>query len=172
MAWEYDIYVKTGTKIPFPIIADRSGEIARKYGMISSAVSNTETVRSVYIIDDKLTIRAILTYPMTIGRNVSEILRVVRALQSVDANNLLAPANWVPGEVMIRKPPKTFEELEKRNIEIEKNKSGTSWYLAFEEPRNREYSSNNNVPVNNQIRKEEPLKQRQQPRTLQWKNFK
>ena len=51
LAWMYDIYLRTGIKIPFPIIADRNGSIARKYGMISADVSNTETVRNVYIID-------------------------------------------------------------------------------------------------------------------------
>lgn len=53
LAWIYDIYRKTGIKIPFPIIADRNGEIARKYGMIAGDISKTETVRNVYIIDDK-----------------------------------------------------------------------------------------------------------------------
>ena len=53
LAWMYDIYCRTGIKIPFPIIADRSGEIARMYGMISSDISNTQTVRNVFIIDDK-----------------------------------------------------------------------------------------------------------------------
>lgn len=51
LAWLYDIYLKTGIRVPFPIIADRNGEIARKYGMISSDISNTETVRNVFIID-------------------------------------------------------------------------------------------------------------------------
>ena len=51
LAWLYDIYIKTGTTIPYPIIADRNGEIARKYGMISSNVSTTQTVRNVFIID-------------------------------------------------------------------------------------------------------------------------
>ena len=51
LAWLFDIYLKTGIRVPFPIIADRNGEIARKYGMISSDISNTETVRNVFIID-------------------------------------------------------------------------------------------------------------------------
>ena len=72
LAWVYNIYCKTGIQIPFPIIADRSGEIARKYGMIASDVSTTETVRNVFIIDDKGIVRAILVYPMNIGRNISE----------------------------------------------------------------------------------------------------
>lgn len=65
LAWVYDIYLKTNIKISFPIIAD-NGEIARKYGMISSEVNNFETVRNVYIIDDKGIIRAILIYPMEV----------------------------------------------------------------------------------------------------------
>ena len=51
LAWLYDIYLKTGIKVPFPIIADRNGELARKYGMISNDISNSETVRNVFIID-------------------------------------------------------------------------------------------------------------------------
>ena len=57
LAWIYDIYCRTGIVIPFPIIADRNGEIARKYGMISSTVNNTATVRNVFIIDDKQIVR-------------------------------------------------------------------------------------------------------------------
>ena len=68
LAWVYDIYCKTGIRVPFPIIADRSGEIARKYGMISNEVSKTETVRNVFIIDDKGVVRLILIYPMNVGR--------------------------------------------------------------------------------------------------------
>ena len=67
LAWVYDIYLRTGVQIPFPIIADRNGFIARKYGMISSDISNTETVRNVYIIDPEGIIRLILIYPMNIG---------------------------------------------------------------------------------------------------------
>ena len=86
LAWIYDIYCRTGIKIPFPIIADRNGEIARKYGMISNDVSNTETVRNVYIIDDNGIIRLILVYPMNVGRCIPEILRTIQALQVADAN--------------------------------------------------------------------------------------
>lgn len=177
LAWEYDILQKTGVSIPFPIIADRNGEIARKYGMISSSVSSTETVRSVYIIDDKQIIRAILTYPITIGRNISEILRIVRALQAVDSNNLMAPANWVPGEQMIEKLPKTFKELERRNEEIASGKNGISWYLTFEEPKrleNRENKDKNiisNKNIEERREQNQELLKNKQPRTLQWKNF-
>ena len=98
LAWLYDIFCKTGIRVPFPIIADRNGEIARKYGMISNDVSNTETVRNVYIIDDKGIIRLILIYPMNVGRCIPEILRSLQALQIADSNNAAMPANWVPCE--------------------------------------------------------------------------
>ncbi len=131
MAWAYDIYCKTGVRIPFPIIADRNGEIARKYGMISSDISNVETVRNVYIIDDKGVVRLILVYPMNIGRCIPEILRALQALQVADANKLSMPANWVPCEPGILPPPQTFCKLEERNKEIAQNRNGMNWYLSF-----------------------------------------
>ena len=73
LAWIYDIYCRTGIELPFPIIADRSGQIARKYGMISNDVSSTETVRTVFIIDDKQIVRTILIYPLNVGRFIPEI---------------------------------------------------------------------------------------------------
>ena len=81
LAWMYDIYYRTGIVVPFPIVADRSGTIARKYGMIAQDISNTETVRNIYIIDEKGTIRTILVYPLNLGRCIPEILRIVETLQ-------------------------------------------------------------------------------------------
>lgn len=132
LAWVYDIYCKTGIRVPFPIIADRSGEIARKYGMISNEVSKTETVRNVFIIDDKGVVRLILIYPMNVGRCIPEILRALTALQVADSNKLSTPANWVPCQPGIISPPQTFEALEKRKREIEKNQNGMTWYLSFQ----------------------------------------
>lgn len=134
LAWVYDIYCRTGIKISFPIIADRNGEIARRYGMISSDISNTETVRNVYIIDDKGIIRTILIYPMNVGRFIPEIIRIVQALQMADCSNGSTSANWMPNQPVIVSPPKTYEELIERVSEIESNRNGISWYLSFKEP--------------------------------------
>ena len=131
LAWVYDIYLRTGIKVPFPIVADRSGEIARKYGMISSAVSNTETVRNVFIIDDKGIVRLILIYPLNVGRCIPEILRAIEALQIADCNKAATPANWMRGEPIIVPRPNTFEGLLERAKEVEENKNGISWYLSF-----------------------------------------
>ena len=134
LAWIHDIYTRTGIVVPFPIIADRSGEIARQYGMISNTVNTTATVRNVYIIDDKEIIRTILIYPMNVGRCIPEILRVIKALQTADCNEAATPANWIPGEPVIISAPTTHEELKKRKEEIEREKNGISWYLSFKEP--------------------------------------
>ena len=132
LAWMYDIYCRTGIVLPFPIIADRSGEIARKYGMIASDISNTETVRNVYIIDDKGIIRVILVYPLNVGRWIPEIIRTVQALQIADCSNASTPANWRPGEPVIMKVPQTFKQLQER-ITGNERENTFSWYLAYED---------------------------------------
>ena len=137
LAWVYDIYCRTGIKISFPIITDRNGEIARRYGMISNDISNTETVRNVYIIDDKGIIRTILIYPMNVGRFIPEIIRIVQALQMADCAQGSTAANWIPNQPVIVSSPKTYEELVERVSEIENNRNGISWYLSFKEsPKN------------------------------------
>lgn len=134
LAWIYDIYCRTGIKISFPIIADRNGEIARKYGMISNDISTTETVRNVFVIDDKGIVRTILIYPMNIGRFIPEIIRIVQALQMADCSNGSTAANWLPNQPVIVPIPKTYEQLEDRVEEINKNRNGINWYLSFKEP--------------------------------------
>lgn len=125
--------IRTGIEVPFPVIADRSGEIARKYGMISTDVSTTETVRNVFIIDDKGIVRTIFIYPLSIGRWIPEILRVVEALQVADCNKASTPANWVPGQPIIKAVPTTFKELQERKRQVKEEQNGMSWYLSFKQ---------------------------------------
>lgn len=142
LAWVYDIYLRTGIKVPFPIIADRNGEIARKYGMISNSVNSTETVRNVYIIDGNGIIRLILVYPMNIGRSIAEILRSLQALQMADENNVSLPANWIMCEPGIIPPPQTFDGILERINKIKENRNGTNWYLSFENMSNCRFIEN------------------------------
>ena len=130
----YNIYCMTGIVVPFPIIADRNGEIARKYGMISTDISNTETVRNVFIIDDTGKVRTILVYPMNVGRWIPEILRIVQALQVADCNNASTPVNSIPCNPVIVPIPRTFQGLQERQNQIQENKNGMSWYLSFKKP--------------------------------------
>lgn len=135
LAWVYDIYCRTGIQISFPIIADRNGQIARKYGMISNDISNTETVRNVYIIDDQGIVRTILIYPMNVGRFIPEIIRIVQALQMADCMQGATAANWMPNQPVICQIPKTYKQLQERVKNIQENKNGINWYLSFQEPK-------------------------------------
>jgi len=130
LAWIYNIYRQTGITVPFPVIADRDGSIARLYGMIAKDVSETETVRTVFIIDDKQIIRAMLYYPITNGRNIPEILRLIDALQTTDRENVATPVNWCPGQPVIVPGPKTYSELMER-IKCPKGLQCMDWYLCY-----------------------------------------
>jgi peroxiredoxin (alkyl hydroperoxide reductase subunit C) len=136
LAWVYNIYRNTGIEIPFPIIDDRDFTVATMYGMISPAVSNTSTVRNVFIIDDKQVIRAILQYPLTTGRNIPEILRIIDSLQTADRYKVATPANWIPGTPVIVSAPTTYNQLKERV----KNPQGyhfVDWYLSFKPDESR-----------------------------------
>lgn len=119
LAWVNQIYTLTGVEIPFPIIADRMGSVARLYGMIAPDVSKQETVRNVYFIDPNQTIRAILIYPLTNGRNIKEILRLLTALQTTDNCKVVTPANWLPEEPVMVPPPSNYEQLLQRSNDPE-----------------------------------------------------
>ncbi|CUA79131.1 peroxiredoxin [Anoxybacillus suryakundensis] len=114
IAWVRNIEEKFGVKIEFPIIADLNKEVAIKYGMLMPEGNSTETSRAVFIIDDKQIVRAIIYYPLSTGRNMDEILRVVKALQTTDAHGVATPANWNPGDKVIVPPAKTQEAAEER----------------------------------------------------------
>lgn len=143
LAWMHDIYNMTGIVLPFPIIADRNGSISRRYGMIANDISTTETVRNVFIIDNKGIVRVILVYPLNIGRFIPEILRIVKALQMADCSNGSTPANWMPNQPVIVPSPKTYPQLQERLNYIEQNNNGMNWYLSFKEPKSECLKENN-----------------------------
>lgn len=97
--WVEWIKEKLGVEISFPIIADDMGEVAKSFGMISPA-KGTNTIRAVFIIDPNSILRLILYYPQEIGRNIDEIIRAVKALQTSDANKVAIPANWPNNELL------------------------------------------------------------------------
>lgn len=130
LSWLSNIYSSTGIKVPFPVIADRDMTISKMYGMIAPNISNTETVRSVFIIDPNQVIRAILQYPKTNGRNIGEILRLLDALQTTDKENVATPANWIPGKSTIRPSPTTFKEVLKKKNDLGHDNC-IDWYLCY-----------------------------------------
>lgn len=131
LAWVHNIYINTGVEIPFPVIDDRRMEIAELYGMISEPMSDSSTVRSVFIIDPNQILRTILYYPLTTGRNIPEIIRIIDALQTSDEQKVATPANWLPGMPVILPAPKTYKELKQRINNCKKNKKCVDWYLCF-----------------------------------------
>lgn len=88
-------------EITFPLIEDISMEVAKKYGMIQPGESTTKAVRAVFFIDPNAMIRAMIFYPLSLGRNFEEIKRVIIALQTADAYNIAIPADWQPGDDVI-----------------------------------------------------------------------
>ena len=121
-------------KVKFPIIADISMDVARKYGMLQT-VAKTQTIRAVFIIDPEGVIRTILYYPMSTGRNLPEIKRIILALQKHDEDNVSTPANWQPGDDVIIGAPLTLEEAERRMASEDKNLVKYDWYLTMKKDR-------------------------------------
>jgi peroxiredoxin (alkyl hydroperoxide reductase subunit C) len=128
LAWVKSIEEKIGVKIPFPVIADLDMSVAKKFGMIHPGVSSTATIRTVFFIDPEGTMRAMIYYPLTNGRYIPEIVRLIKALQTTDLHKVSTPANWQPGEKVVVPPPKTAAEMEKRAKEGYECKD---WYLCF-----------------------------------------
>lgn len=102
--WIKDVNETQNTMLLFPIVADAELEIAKLYDMIHPGESETAAVRSVFIIDPHKKIRLTMTYPMNVGRNFDEILRVIDALQTADNFKVATPADWVPGQQVIIPP--------------------------------------------------------------------
>jgi peroxiredoxin (alkyl hydroperoxide reductase subunit C) len=92
MKWIEWIKDNLGVQIQFPIIADVGGHVARTLNMLPKG--GVDTVRAVFVVDNRGIIRAILYYPLSNGRNIPEIIRLVKALQTTDKYGVATPANW------------------------------------------------------------------------------
>lgn len=132
MKWTEWIKEKLGVEIQFPIIADDRGQVAERLGMIHPG-KGTNTVRAVFIVDGNGVIRAMLYYPQEVGRNMDEILRIVRALQVSDANKVALPANWPENELIgdrVIVPPPADEEAARRRLQ---EYEGYDWWFCYRE---------------------------------------
>jgi peroxiredoxin 2/4 len=129
IAWIRNIEQNFGVKVQFPVIADLDQKVAQAYGMVHETVSDTATVRAVFVIDPKNAVRAIIYYPMSLGRSVDEIVRIVDALQTADANACSTPANWQPGDKVIVPAPATQADAEKR-VAAGGEFEVSDWYIS------------------------------------------
>jgi peroxiredoxin (alkyl hydroperoxide reductase subunit C) len=123
LAWRENLKSILDTEINYPLIADLDMQVAMKYGMLHPGESATATVRAVFVIDPKHVVRALIYYPLNVGRNVDEVKRLVVALQTTDANGVACPVNWIPGDKVIVPPPKTVAEVAERATHPEYERS-------------------------------------------------
>ena len=111
--WARDIAETQGTQLNFPLLADADRQVAELYDMIHPAADSTATVRSVFIIDPNKTVRLMLTYPASTGRDFGELLRVVDSLQLTEYQRVATPANWRAGDDVVILPSVSSEEADK-----------------------------------------------------------
>lgn len=128
IAWARNVKEKMGVEIPFPIIADLDMNVASLYGMVHPGQSSTAAVRAVFFIDDKGLMRAMIYYPLSNGRYIPEIIRLVKAFQTSDKYGVATPANWQPGDKVVVPPPKTTAEADKR---VTEGYDCKDFYLCF-----------------------------------------
>lgn len=118
--------------VKFPIIDDVKMEVSSKYGMVQGE-SDSSAVRAVFFVDPEGTIRTILYYPASLGRNFDEIKRIIIGLQKADEEKIALPANWKPGKDVILTPPKTTDAITER-VDLAKDNESLEqldWYLTF-----------------------------------------
>jgi len=116
-------------KIKFPLVDDENIAVSKQYGMIHPETNSTRSVRGVFIIDPNNIIQAIYFYPMNVGRNTDELIRMVKALQVSAKEKVMTPANWNEGkDVLVKTPPKNVANNETPEIE---GYSNPAWFLWF-----------------------------------------
>lgn len=118
-------------EVMFPVIEDLRMDVAKKFGMVQPNASTTQAVRAVFLIDPKAKIRAILYYPLSNGRNMDEIKRLLIAMQKSDSEQVATPANWMPGEDVIIPPPGSCGIAKERMEKKEEGKYCLDWFMCF-----------------------------------------
>jgi peroxiredoxin 2/4 len=117
-------------EVKFPLIEDITMEVAKLYGMIQPNEDTTKAVRAVFYVDPKGIIRTIIYYPLSVGRNFDELYRVLIALQTTDAFDCAAPADWRPGDDVIVPPSVTCGKAEDRMEGKEEGVDCVDWFFC------------------------------------------
>jgi len=120
-------------EVTFPVISDLTMDVARAYGMLQPSASTTQAVRAVFIIDPEGKVRAILYYPLSNGRNVQEIKRLLMAMQTSDKYGVATPADWQPGEEVIVPPPGSCGAAKERVATTDPSIRCIDWFLCFKQ---------------------------------------
>jgi len=118
-------------EVTFPVIADLKMDVAFKYGMVHSSTDDSHAVRAVFLIDPKAKIRAVLYYPSSTGRNFTEILRMLVALQAADKHEIATPADWQPGDDVIVPPPGSCGTAQERVEGPQPDTKCLDWFMCL-----------------------------------------
>lgn len=118
-------------EVNFPVISDLTMEVSKKFGMLQPAASTTQAVRAVFIIDPKAIVRAILYYPLSNGRNMDEVKRLLIAMQHSDKYSIATPANWQLGDDVIVPPPGSCGAAKERVEKAGKDVQCLDWFLCL-----------------------------------------
>lgn len=118
-------------EVKFPLIEDIKMDVAKLYGMIQPGQSDTQAVRAVFIIDPNAVIRAILYYPLSMGRNFDELKRMILALQKADSDKCATPANWRPGDDVIVPTAGSCGTAKERMETKDDNTYCLDWFMCF-----------------------------------------
>ena len=121
-AWLRMIRDRFDVEVRFPIVEDPTLVIGRAFGMVAPQDNDSATVRTTFFIDPSGVIRAMTSYPANVGRSISEMLRMLDALQAVEEHDALAPANWQPGDALLQPPTNDLSEVYQASEE-------TGWFL-------------------------------------------
>jgi len=118
-------------EVNFPVISDLTMEVSKSFGMLQPSASNTQAVRAVFIIDPKAIVRAILYYPLSNGRNMQEIKRLLIAMQYSDEYKIATPANWQIGDDVIIPPPGSCGVAKERVDKAGEDYKCLDWFLCL-----------------------------------------
>jgi len=118
-------------EVTFPLIEDIRMNVAKKYGMVQPNASTTQAVRAVFVIDPKAKVRAVIYYPLSNGRNMDEIKRLILAMQKSDKDGVATPANWQPGDDVIIPPPGSCGTAKDRVESKEEGKYCLDWFMCL-----------------------------------------
>ena len=111
LAWVESIRENLGVEIGYPLVADLNQAVAQSYGLVHPGESETATVRALFVLDPARVVRAVIYYPLNVGRNIDEVLRLVDALQTASQHSVATPVDWKPGDDVVVPPPKTADDV-------------------------------------------------------------
>lgn len=137
IAWLWTIKEKIKFKdmkdieVTFPVISDLTMDVSKAFGMLQPSASTTQAVRAVFIIDTEAVVRAVLYYPLSNGRNMEEIKRLLIAMQFSDQHKVATPANWQPGDDVIVPPPGSCGTAKKRVETPADDTTVLDWFMVL-----------------------------------------